>query len=226
VALKVIGAGLGRTGTLSLKLALEQLRLGPCYHMAEVMLDPSRIPLWIAAADGQPDWDAIFDGFASTTDYPACSFWRELIVQYPDARVLLTVRDADKWFESTQASVFSPQVRERIRNSPMLELVQKIIWNDFGDGIDDREFMTAKFRQHTEEVRRGVPSDRLLEFDVRQGWQPLCEFLGVPVPDKPFPHANSREEMAALLAEAPPASDQEGMQARMREHLDHLRNKK
>ena len=223
MTLKVIGAGLGRTGTLSLKLALEKLGLGPCYHMAELFVDMSRVPLWIAAADGNPDWDAIFSGFVSTTDYPACSFWRGLIEHYPDAKVLLTVRDADKWFDSTQATIFSPEMKARIASSPMLEVVTKTVWKDFGDRIHDRDFMTASFARHNDEVRRGVPKDRLLEFDVRQGWEPLCEFLGVPVPDTPFPRTNSREEVAALRAQAPPDQSPEQMQAMMRERLRRAR---
>jgi len=221
MTLKVIGAGLGRTGTLSLKLALEKLGLGPCYHMAELFVDMSRVPLWIAAADGNADWDAIFSGFTSTTDYPACSFWRELIEYYPDAKVLLTVRDADKWFDSTQSTIFSPEMQARIANSPMREVITKTVWKDFGDRIHDRSFMTASFARHNDEVRRGVPQDRLLEFDVRHGWEPLCAFLGVPVPDTPFPRTNSREEVAALRAEMPPdqVPSPEQMRAMMRERL-------
>ena len=105
MTLKVIGAGLGRTGTMSLKLALERLGLGPCYHMAELIMNPERTPLWIAAADGKPDWEAVFAGYSSTTDYPACLYWRELAAAYPNAKVILTKRDREKWFESTQATI-------------------------------------------------------------------------------------------------------------------------
>src|SRR5437870_2958107 len=108
MALKVIGAGLGRTGTLSLKLALEELGFGPCHHMAEVMLHLESVPLWIQAADGNPDWEAIYKGYAATVDYPGCFFWRELEKFYPDAKIILTVRDPEQWFESTQATIFSP----------------------------------------------------------------------------------------------------------------------
>src|SRR5438874_1357902 len=102
MALKVIGSGLGRTGTMSLKLALEQLGFGPCHHMVEMFKRPQSAALWIAAAEGKPDWDAIFEGYASMTDYPGVRYWRELIALFPDARVVHTIRDPDAWFESTQ----------------------------------------------------------------------------------------------------------------------------
>ena len=108
MALKVIGSGLGRTGTMSLKLALEQLGLGPCHHMVEVFAHPESIPLWIAAGAGKPDWDAIFAGYQAMVDYPGCKFWRELMDYYPDAKVLHSLRDPDKWFDSTQATIFAP----------------------------------------------------------------------------------------------------------------------
>ena len=225
MTLKVIGVGLGRTGTLSLKLALEKLGLGPCYHMIEVFLDPSRPAQWIAAADGKPDWQAIFKGYSATTDYPACSFWRELVDYYKDAKVLLTVRDADQWFESTQATVFSPAMRARVVGTPMEPFMRKIIWRDFGERIDDRAFMTARFKQHTAEVERAIPKKRLLVYEVGQGWEPLCRFLKCPVPDTPFPHANSREEMQAMLAQAPPpgaVADPQQVQAFIRERLRKL----
>src|SRR4026207_181124 len=125
MGLKVIGAGLGRTGTLSLKLALEQLGYGPCYHMTEVFLNPADMRLWIDAADGHPDWDTLFRNFASTVDYPGCSYWRHLVRHYPEARVLLSVRDPDQWFESTQATIFSPQSIQRLRTSPMGPFAEK-----------------------------------------------------------------------------------------------------
>jgi hypothetical protein len=198
--LKIIGAGLGRTGTMSLKLALEKLGLGPCFHMAELFADPSRVPGWLAAADGHPDWEAVFNGFPATTDYPACSFWRELAAACPQAKVILTVRDPDKWFESTQETIFSEPMSERIRNSPMKSFFEKTVWKAFGDKIHDRAFMTAEFKRHNAEVQNALPKQRVLVYEVKQGWEPLCKFLGVPVPSTPFPHVNSREEMKAMMA--------------------------
>lgn len=208
--LSVIGAGLGRTGTMSLKLALEQLGMGPCYHMVEVLLDPmARAPGWIRAADGDPDWESVFAGYAATVDYPGCTFWRELAAEYPAAKVVLSVRDPDDWFDSTQATVFSARNRNRlaIAPPPIPEFFEKIARKDFGVQIDDRDFMTAAFRRHNEEVRRAIPPERLLVFEVTQGWEPLCSFLGVPVPDKPFPRVNTREEIGRMMSANPSPED-------------------
>src|SRR5438105_279610 len=119
MALKVIGSGLGRTGTMSTKLALEQIGFGPCHHMVEVFSHPESLPLWIAAGDGQPDFDAMFAGYQSMVDHPGCQYWRELMDVYPDAKVLHTVRDPDKWFDSTQATIFAPDRPEPPEDTPM-----------------------------------------------------------------------------------------------------------
>jgi hypothetical protein len=218
MTLQVIGAGLGRTGTMSLKLALERLGLGPCYHMAELMMNPERTPLWIAAADGKPDWEAVFAGYSSTTDYPGCLYWRELAAAYPSAKLILTKRDREKWFESTQATIFSDEMSARILGSPIEPFFRKTVWRDFGERIHDRAFMTAYFDEHNAAVEAGVAKRRLLIYDVAQGWEPLCEFLGVEVPDSPFPKVNSREEMQARMAKPMDSAD-------MREHArQHLRD--
>ena len=216
MTLKVIGAGLGRTGTMSLKLALERLGLGPCYHMAELIMNPERTPLWIAAADGKPDWEAVFAGYSSTTDYPACLYWRELAAAYPNAKVILTKRDREKWFESTQATIFSDAMTARILGSPIEPFFRRTVWRDFGDRIHDRAFMTAYFDEHNAAVEGGFASKRLLVYDVAEGWGPLCEFLDVPVPDSPYPKVNSREEMQARMANA---GDTDDLQAAARQHL-------
>jgi hypothetical protein len=223
MSLQVIGAGLGRTGTLSLKLALERLGLGPCYHMAELMMNPGRTPLWIAAADGKPDWEAVFASYSSTTDYPACIYWRELAAAYPKAKLILTKRDKEKWFDSTQATIFSDAMTARILGSPIEPFFRKTVWSDFGERIHDRAFMTAYFEQHNAAVEDGVDAKRLLVYDVAEGWGPLCEFLGVPVPDSPFPKVNSREEMQARMANA---GDADEMQAAVRQHLRDAEHKR
>lgn len=216
MTLQVIGAGLGRTGTMSLKLALERLGLGPCYHMAELMMNPERAPLWIAAADGKPDWEAVFAGYSSTTDYPACMYWRELSSAYPKAKFILTKRDKEKWFESTQATIFSEPMSARIRGTPMEPFFQKTVWKDFGARIHDRAFMISYFEKHNAAVEAGVAKKRLLVYDVAQGWEPLCEFLGVPVPDAPFPKVNSREEMQARMSKS---TDPSSFREDVRQHL-------
>jgi hypothetical protein len=199
MALKVVGTGLGRTGTLSMKHALEQLGFGPCHHMVEVFAHPESVPLWIAAAQGKPDWDSIFKDYSAMGDYPGCKYWRELVAYYPDAKVLLTIRDADSWFESTQATIFAPGSLAVMPQGPLKPFFESII-SAFGDHIHDRAFMTDYFRNHTEEVIRTVPKERLLVYQVGEGWDRLCPFLGVPVPATPYPSENSREEFRARAA--------------------------
>jgi hypothetical protein len=202
MALRIIGAGLGRTGTMSMKLALEQLGMGRCYHMAELIADFSRLPLWLRAADGAADWHAVFAGFSATVDYPGCTYWRELSAFYPDAKVMLTVRDPNDWFESTQSTIFSSPMRSRMAESPMEGFFQKAVLRDFGDRIDDRAFMINAFERHNEAVRKAIPPERLLVYEVGEGWPRLCAFLGVPVPATPFPRVNTREEMQRMMAAA------------------------
>jgi len=198
MALKVIGAGLGRTATFSLKFALEHLGLGPCYHMSEVFAGGRRnVPLWLEVVAGRPDWDTVFDGFASTTDYPACNYWRELAEHYPDAKVILTVRDPDSWFESVRETIFSDGMQGSLRGSPAGAMMQGLIFDVFGDRIGDRAFMTDWFARRNHQVVDALPPERLLVFSPKEGWEPLCAFLSVPVPPEPFPRVNSRDEIGA-----------------------------
>jgi hypothetical protein len=197
--LKVIGSGLGRTGTFSTKLALEQLGFGPCHHMVEVFEHPHSVPLWIAAAQGRPDWDAMFDGYQSMVDHPGCQYWRELADYYPQAKVLHTVRDPQLWFESTQATIFSPTSPAINAPEPMKPFF-KAIFDWYGGDMHDRDFMVDFFNRHTEQVKATIPADRLLVWDIAQGWGPLCAFLGVAVPDTPIPRENTREQFQARQA--------------------------
>ncbi len=211
MSLQIIGAGLGRTGTMSLKLALEQLGFRGCYHMIEVLLEPEpRMGQWLEAARGRPDWPAIFSGYAATVDYPGCRFWRELADYYPDAKVILTERDPVKWFESTQATIFSQMSRARFGDAAFREFFETLVFSQFGEHIHDRDYMVDAFERHNAEVKRAIAPDRLLVLEVAQGWEPLCEFLGVPVPDVPFPRTNSREEMQAMFAAARRARARQG----------------
>ncbi len=199
MTLKIIGAGLGRTGTASTKLAIEQLGVGRCYHMGEVIAHPADIEYWMRAADGQPDWDTLLADFAATTDYPACTFWRELAEHYPEAKVLLNVRDAEGWFESVNQTIMSPQLIEHVKDTPFGAFNKRTIWDTVEGRMTDRPYMIAHFRRHIEEVKAAIPADRLLVFDVKQGWEPLCAFLRLPVPKGPFPRVNSREETRAMF---------------------------
>ena len=199
MALKIIGTGLGRTGTTSLKLALEQLGLGPCHHMVEVFAHPESVPLWVAAGQGKPDWNAIFDGYASMLDHPGCRFWRELMDYYPDAKLIHTLRDPDRWFDSTQATIFAPGGGANNPPPPMKDFFGMVM-EEYQGQQNDRAYMVEHFKRHTETVLATVPKDRLLVFEAAMGWEPLCEFLGVPVPATPYPRENSTADFQSRLA--------------------------
>ncbi len=197
--MQVIGAGFGRTGTLSLKRALEDLGFGPAYHMQEAMRRPAHVRAWLDYADtGEADWDGLFAEFGSGVDYPVCCVWEDLAAHYPDARVVLTVRDPERWWESTNSTIygfrsaFSPWFQRAV---PMagrfVEMVERFVWGGLFDGrFTDRDHAIEVFNQHVQHVRSTCPPERLLVFDVADGWDPLCTFLDVPVPDRPFPHLN------------------------------------
>lgn len=220
MTLKVIGAGLGRTGTLSLKLALEHIGFGPCYHAMELAAAEFKpMPLWLGAIRGDADWDAIFDGYRSTTDYPGCCFWRELMDYFPAAKVLLSVRDADGWFDSISSTLFASAFREKALQSPMAEL-HRFFTVGIEDRLDDREFMTSYFNRWNQAVIDIVPADRLLVFSSGDGWGPLCSFLGVSIPDAPYPRVNSRDELNQWRKNTLSTSTELGKQVRA--HLDHL----
>lgn len=199
--MKVIGAGFGRTGTLSLKLALEQLGFNPCYHMQEVIMNNrDHATLWTAAAQGKPvDWKALFAKYQATVDWPACTFYKQLMEVYPDAKVLLSVRDPVKWYESAANTIFrvSREGFPRLMGlmfpglKGLIEMTHTLIWQGTFDGkFADRDHAIAVFNRHNEEVKRTVPPERLLVYDVKEGWEPLCRFLQVPVPNTPFPRVN------------------------------------
>ena len=198
MALKVVGSGLGRTGTKSMQTALNMLGVGPCHHMVEVFAHPESIPLWIEAGAGRPDWDAIFAGYGAMVDYPGSRYWRELAAHYPDAKVLHTVRDPDKWFDSTQATIFAPGSPVDSREGPMAAFFASFA-GEIIPHLHDRAYMTDHFRRHTEAVIAAIPPERLLVYEAGQGWEPLCAFLGVPIPEAPYPSENSRAEFAARV---------------------------
>ncbi len=207
--LKVIGAGFGRTGTLSLKIALEQLGFAKCYHMTEVFAKPNHIKLWDAAARGEPvDWEALFQGYLATVDWPGCNFYQEYHRLYPEAKVILTVRDPERWYDSVRQTIFPMKeafpawiVPFLPRLHWFLRMVKRLIWeNVFRGRFDDRAYAIEVFNRHIEAVKRVVPKDQLLVYEVREGWGPLCSFLGVPVPEnQPFPHVNDTAEFQARI---------------------------
>jgi len=200
VALEIIGAGFGRTGTNSLKIALEHLGFGPCHHMFEVRDNPELLPDWEALARGETvDWDKVFAGYRSQVDWPGARYWRDLAAHYPEARVILTVRDADAWFGSVQATIGKFAAERGTHSTPHMNAIAEmayrlIVLPIFGDGFFDRAHATGVFREHIAEVQNTIPEERLLTFDLREGWEPLCAFLGVPVPGIPFPMTNSSKQ--------------------------------
>jgi hypothetical protein len=197
MGLEIIGAGVGRTGTTSLKTALETLGFGPCHHMTEVVFNPAALQRWIAIADGDHDWEAAFAGYRSAVDWPEVAFWRELAAYYPHAKVILTERDPEAWFRSTQETILSPE-RDQATPGPMQTLMGKLMAR-FEPAIHDKARMIAAFLAHNAEVRRAIPPERLLVYEVAQGWGPLCAFLGVPEPDAPMPHANSTDDFKTMI---------------------------
>jgi len=198
MSLKVIGAGVGRTGTYSLKLAINQIGLGPCHHMEEVLHNmATQVPLWSAAASGAPEWSRIFSGYRSTVDWPTACFFRDLAKEYPEARFVLTVRDPERWADSFGATIY--KLLGSIDQAPQekqawLRMASEVIaMTGFPPGLD-RDELAQAFISHNRAVKEAIPADRLLEFEVKHGWQPLCDFLDVPVPDIDFPRTNHREE--------------------------------
>jgi len=206
MALKVIGAGFGRTGTASLQRALEILGFGPCYHMYEIRRQPSRAPAWRhAMRRGTADWEAVFRGYNSAVDWPACRFYRQLADTYPEARVILTTRDPDSWHASCMRTIYAiaqamPWTLELVPvGRHVRRMLFEVIWDGIFEGrFADKEHATAIFEAHNQEVVRSVPSERLLVFKVEQGWQPLCDFLGVDIPEQDFPRLNDAREVEEL----------------------------
>ena len=201
MALKVIGAGFGRTGTLSMKAALETLGYNKCHHMFEVMSDSEQVNHWHDIASGkEPNWDAIFDGFAASVDFPSSIYYKELTEKYPDAKVVLTTRDFERWYKSAHETIFAickaaPSWTKLIpRARKTGEMANGIVWEQFFEGkFEDRAFAENHFHAHIAEVKATIPADRLLVMEVKEGWGPLCAFLGHDIPDEPFPHVNETE---------------------------------
>jgi hypothetical protein len=199
VTLRVVGAGLGRTGTSSLKVALECLLGGRCHHMSEVLADPERhLPLWAPVLRGEEaDWEEVFAGYVAQVDFPGAAFWREISEAFPDALVILSTRPAEAWYRSAAATIF------QLEEDPLFSDA----WRErfgFGDRYDDRfadpEAMIARYEQHNVAVRSSVPPNRFLEWTAADGWAPICECLELAVPDEPFPCTNTTAEFRAKNA--------------------------
>lgn len=209
MALRLIGAGLPRTGTLTQKVALETLGFAPCYHWVNVLADLDCVADWEAAIDGRPDWPKLLGDSQATVDWPGGFFWRELMEAYPDAKVLLSVRDPEKWEPSFRETIWDmghggsllhlmssaralvdPQWRRYV------DFVERMFWGPdgtFAAGHEQPQQLIDAAIAHNEAVKAAVPADRLLVWSVSEGWGPLCEFLQVPEPEQPLPHVNDRE---------------------------------
>lgn len=208
MALEVIGAGYGRTGTLTLKTALEMLGFGPCHHMVEVMENPEQLDFWNRAVDREAvDWEDVYADYRATVDWPGCHFYAELAERYPGAKVILSKRDPERWYESMSETILAGMKQMGLtdvvpRDNPMYFGAVLIAREAFNFDYSKDNVMAA-LERHNAAVRAAIAPGRLLEFEADEGWEPLCAFLGVPVPSEPFPRTNSRENF--------------------REHIDHAK---
>lgn len=206
MTLKVIGAGLGRTGTHSLALALERLGFGPCYHILEVNKNAGHLELWTDALDGKTvDWNKLFDSYVSSVEWPAIAFIPQVFAAFPEAKVILTLRDSEDWFASAIATIFpgleSSKFNPNPRNAESNAFKRRLILDTvFSGRYRDKAFAIEVYERHNRQVMDLVPPDQLLQYRVTEGWELLCSFLDKPVPDEPFPRKNDRE---SFIAQAP-----------------------
>lgn len=205
MALRIIGAGLPRTGTRSLKDALERLLGEPCYHMTEVFSRPDHVRDWHRAAKGEDvDWETLLDGWGAAVDFPASAFWPELAERWPDAPILLSHRDPAAWWRSADATVLHIFRREPDEaEQPFRDMVAALMTRVVGPDFLDADRAIAAAARHTERVRASVPASRLVEWTPGDGWEPLCRALGLEVPSEPYPHRNTTEEFVARLEAQP-----------------------
>jgi hypothetical protein len=202
MALRVVGAGFGRTGTNSLKVALEKLLGAPCYHMIEVFTHPEHVRPWHDAALDKPvDWDALFEGYVAAVDWPASAYWPELMKKYPDALVLLSVRDPESWWKSASDTIFKGIGSANPMLTPeWLAMIHAMFARYQSGQVPDHDTMKAALKENTARAMREVPAERLLVWQASDGWEPICKALGVPVPAEPFPRTNTSEEWRAREA--------------------------
>ena len=197
--LKIVGAGFGRTSTLSLKFALEKLGFNPCYHMMEVSQNKDFVKYWAAAAQGNlPNWDDVFKGYEATVDWPSTTYWKEISDHYPDSKVILSVREPEGWYKSVMNTIYGPDNRKALAelpaDHPRRVMVDRIFDTTFDGKIEDKDHAISVFNKHIEEVKATVAPERLLVYEVGSGWNPICSFLDLPVPDEDYPKTNSTED--------------------------------
>jgi hypothetical protein len=202
--LQVVGAGVGRTGTHSLKIALQQLLGGTCHHMIEVFTHPEEMPVWTDAIDGKSiDWDALMQGYTAQVDWPGASFWPELSKANPEAVVILSTREPELWFKSCSNTIFAGLRTAVDGGDEWMTAMLHLFKDRFSDQIEDRDVMVAAYERHNDAVRAAIPKERLLEWTPSDGWGPLCDRLGRPVPSEPFPLTNTTEDFRAMLGMPP-----------------------
>lgn len=205
--MQVIGAGFGRTGTMSLKTALEQLGFGPCYHMIEVIEHPDHERKWYDACHGGSLDFSVFDGYRAIVDWPAVHYWRELIERYPTAKVVLSIRDGESWYKSVTDTIYGRISQPLPHGAPEVMRIHRamtkkiVLENTFGGNFLDKKHAIDVFERHNEDVRKTVAPSRLLVYSVKEGWEPLCDFLGVAIPNEPFPRVNDTASFLAWVAE-------------------------
>jgi hypothetical protein len=205
MSLRIVGAGVGRTGTHTLKVALEQLLGAPCYHMIEVLGHPEHVPAWTAAMKGEPvDWDPVFDGYSASVDWPGGGVWEDIWAANPDAVVLLSTRDsADTWWKSASNTIFIGMKQGGLPGSEAwYEMAMAMMQRFTPDWLEEGPAKAA-YEAHNAHVRATVPPDRLIDWQPSDGWGPLCKGLGVPVPDDPFPVTNTTAEFRQMLGLEP-----------------------
>jgi hypothetical protein len=202
MTLRVVGAGLGRTGTHSQKLALEQLLGGPCYHMIETFGRPDDIPVWHQAINGDfPDWPTFLSDYVAAVDWPVAAFWPELTAAFPDALVLLSTRDVDGWWTSASDTIFqiaAGELAENEINARQRSMALDMLTKRFTPGWTDEAEAKAAFVAHNDAVRAAIPAERLVEWQPGDGWEPICNALGLPVPDEPYPHVNTTADFRTM----------------------------
>jgi len=217
MSLQVIGSGVGRTGTHSLKLALEILGFGKCYHMEDLLREPGRLNYFEQAEKGESvNWDALFEGYKSAVDYPVARYYKQIIPAYPNARVVHTIRDAESWYKSAMETIFwaskpsagrilkmlirmpfSSAIRNRM---PVLKYNGKMVDSIFGKDLHNKQEVIKRYNAINEETLNFLPKERSLVYEVKSGWEPLCNFLNVPIPSEPFPRSNTREQFRKNVA--------------------------
>jgi hypothetical protein len=219
MSIKIIGAGFPRTGTNTLRESLELLGFTKTYHMKQLLVHPENLHYWSTLNEtGTTDWDALYDGYQATVDFPCYPWYKQHMKQYPEAKVILSIRPFEKWYQSFYSTIWQSQnppeseriaMGEKIAASPRLQSVMQVMGfakqtineGHFQGKFLDKDFMERVFNDHNEEVKNYVPADRLLVFDVCEGWEPLCKFLDVEVPIEALPHTNKKEDFAAMVGE-------------------------